>query len=66
MVFVSENLKNMNFLTFMSVFMVFVSENLKNRNFVTFMDVNSNSCLLYGFLSEIEKQEFSHLDLHNR
>ena len=35
---VSENVKNRNFLTFMSVFMVFVSENLKNRNFVTFMD----------------------------
>ena len=29
MVFVSENLNNRNFLTFMSVFMVFVSENGK-------------------------------------
>ena len=33
MVFVSENLKNRNFLTFMSVFMVFVSENGKTGIF---------------------------------
>ena len=33
MVFVSENLNNRNFLTFMSVFMVFVSENEKTGTF---------------------------------
>jgi hypothetical protein len=37
-----SHLKNMNFVTFMDVFMVFVSENEKTGTF-------SHLCLVYGF-----------------
>jgi hypothetical protein len=66
MVFVSENLKNRTFVTFMDVFMVFVSENLKNRNFVTFMSVFLDGYVsiylmfLWSLSVRMEKQELCH------